>query len=296
MTLFQLQWQIKEQHEGMLVREFLLKYKNISRRALTDIKFHGGAILVNDKHVTVRYPLKVGDCLTIKFPPEIRSEGIKPENIPLDIVYEDDSILVINKPPFMPSIPSREHPSKTLANALVAYFEKIELPSTIHIVNRLDRDTSGLMLVAKHSYIHYLFSLEQKKATIHRQYEAIVHGVMAEDMGMVSAPIGRKETSIIEREVREDGQHACTHFKVIKRSGDWTWVLLKLETGRTHQIRVHMSYLGHPLLGDTLYGGKQTRIGRQALHSKRLRFFHPLLQKELEFKAPLPEDIKRIVK
>lgn len=296
MDPFKIHWKIEKKNEGMLIREFLLKEKTISKRALTSIKFEGGDILLNGCHATVRQVLQEGDYLVIQFPPEICNDGITAERIPLKIVYEDEFILVINKPPFMASIPSREHQSGTLANALIYYYQQIGLSSTIHIVNRLDRDTSGLMIVAKNSFIHSLFALEQKSKSIHRLYEAVVHGVVAEDRGTIDAPIGRKEISIIEREVRDDGQRAVTHYEVKKRDKNMSLVALKLETGRTHQIRVHMSYLGHPLVGDDLYGGKREFIARQALHSKHLRFFHPILEKEMEFTVPLPEDMMELVR
>lgn len=292
---FQLKWTIEKEHAGMLIREFLLEEKGISRRALTDIKFKGGTILLNGHPVTVRAVLEEGDCLAVQFPPETPSCGMKGEDIPLDIIYEDSFILIINKPPFMPSIPSREHPKGTLANALIHYYEKIGLQSTVHIVNRLDKDTSGLMIIAKNRFVHSLFSLEQKNKRIERTYEAVVHGLVEYDSGTIDAPIGRKEESIIERVVRNDGQDAITHYRVIKRLKDRTLVSLKLETGRTHQIRVHMSHIGHPLVGDDLYGGKKDWIRRQALHSKNIRFYHPLLGKELEFSTPLPEDMKNLI-
>lgn len=295
MNNHKIQWKIDEKFEGMLIREFLLKEKGISKRALVDIKFYGGDILLNGSHVTVREVVRTGDCLEVMFPPEIRSDGIIGENIPLHIVYEDEHILVINKPPFMASIPSREHQSGTLANALIYYYDQIGLSSTIHIVNRLDRDTSGLMIVAKNSFVHSLFALEQKMKSIQRQYEAIVHGIVLDDVGIIQAPIGRKAESIIEREVRNDGQQAVTHYEVKKRFSDRTLVSLKLETGRTHQIRVHMSYTGHPLLGDDLYGGQRDFISRQALHSKSVRFYHPLLERELAFSVPLPADMGNLV-
>lgn len=295
MNNHKIQWKIDEKFEGMLIREFLLKEKGISKRALVDVKFYGGDILLNGSHVTVREILRAGDCLEVIFPPEIRSDGISGENIPLHIVYEDEHILVINKPPYMASIPSREHQSGTLANALIYYYDQIGLSSTIHIVNRLDRDTSGLMIVAKNSFVHSLFALEQKKKSIKREYEAIVHGIVREDVGIINAPIGRKAESIIEREVRNDGQHAVTHYEVKKRFSDQTLVSLKLETGRTHQIRVHMSYMGHPLLGDDLYGGQRDLISRQALHSKSVKFYHPFIKRELAFSVPLPADMGNIV-
>ncbi|HHY72447.1 MAG TPA: RluA family pseudouridine synthase [Bacillus bacterium] len=296
MGSFKLEWKIEKKYAGMLIREFLLKEKGISKRALADIKFQGGDIVLNGNHVTVRQSIQAGDCLVVQFPPEDRNLGIIAENIPLHIVYEDEYLLIINKPPYMASIPSREHQSRTVANALMNYYDQIGLSSTVHIVNRLDKDTSGLMIIAKNSFVHSLFSLEQKTKSIHREYEAIVHDVVADDFGTINAPIGRKENSIIERTVRNDGQHAVTHYEVKKRFIDRTLVSLKLETGRTHQIRVHMAYIGHPLVGDDLYGGKKDLIVRQALHSKSVMFYHPLLEKELEFTVPLPEDMERLIK
>ncbi len=178
------------------------------------------------------------------------------EDIPIEVIYEDEVLLVINKPSGMNTIPSREHPSGSLANALIGYFQKIGLQATTHIVTRLDRDTSGLVLVAKYRYFHHLFSEQQKSGAIKRTYTALAEGQLNELSGVIEEPIGRKKDSIIEREVRRDGQYALTRYQVLKRYPQFTLLELHLETGRTHQIRVHLSYLGHPLLGDDLYGGK----------------------------------------
>jgi 23S rRNA pseudouridine1911/1915/1917 synthase len=291
---FVLSWNITETDEGKLVREFL-KEQNISRTALTDIKFKGGGIYINEQPVTVRHVLHAGEQLEVHFPPEKRSVDMLPEPIPLRIVYEDDYLLVIDKPPFMSTIPSREHPTGTLANALLYHYDQQQLQTTVHIVTRLDRDTSGLLLVAKHRHVHHLLSELQKQGRIKRRYEAICHGRLGQDKGMIDAPIGRKSDSIIEREVREDGQRAVTHFQVIKRMQDYTHVSLQLETGRTHQIRVHMSHIGHPLVGDELYGGSREKLARQALHSKELSFFHPFVQTEYCFQSELPEDMKQLI-
>jgi len=291
---FHLKWTIRKEEDGMLIFDFV-KAKQISKRALTDIKFNGGDILVNFEHVTVRHKVKEGDVLTIIFPEEVRGSGLQADKVPFNIVYEDQHCLVINKPPYVPSIPSREHTKGTLANGLIDYYEKHHIPSTVHIVNRLDKDTSGLMLVAKHRFAHSLFSTQQKTKQIHRTYKAVVHGVLTLDKGTITAPIGRKIDSIIEREVCEDGQVAVTHYEAIQRLEDKTLVELVLETGRTHQIRVHMSSLGHPLCGDQLYGGNEYEIKRQALHSSQLSFWHPLLENQLTFEAEMPEDMRELL-
>jgi 23S rRNA pseudouridine1911/1915/1917 synthase len=294
LSRFTLTWTITEKEEGKLVREFL-KEKGISKTALTDIKFHGGAIFVDEQPVTVRHRLCYGETLRVLFPPESPSEGMMPEAIPLDIVYEDEYVLVVNKPPFMATIPSREHPGGTLANALLYHYQKQQLESTIHVVTRLDRDTSGLVLVAKHRHIHHLLSTLQQQGKVTRRYEAICHGCLAEDKGTIDAPIARKSDSIIAREVRNDGQRAVTHFRVLQRLREYTYVSLQLETGRTHQIRVHLAHIGHPLAGDELYGGRREAISRQALHSKELSFFHPIKRQIYTFSCPLPDDMKQLM-
>lgn len=291
---FTLKWCMTEAEKGMLIREFL-KAKGISKAALTDIKFQGGAIEVDGKHATVRHVLQAGEELQVFFPLEERSEGMLAENIPLNVVYEDDSVLVISKAPYMSTIPSREHPAGSVANALLYHYDKQNLASTVHIVTRLDRDTSGLMLIAKNRFIHHLLSKQHQQKQVQRTYEAIVHGELVEESGTIDAPIGRKNDSIIERIVCEDGQKAVTHFQVLERFPDKTRVSLQLETGRTHQIRVHMAYLGHPLLGDDLYGGSKSEMKRQALHSMSLTFYHPVLEKQMTFHADVPEDMREVL-
>ncbi|PKR86775.1 RluA family pseudouridine synthase [Margalitia camelliae] len=291
MAPFSLNWVIERHDVDKIIKYFLAEH-SISRRALTDIKFNGGFIKVNGKEENVLYKLKNGDILEVIFPPEERSESLLKEHIPLDIVYEDQSILVINKPPYMSTIPSREHPTGSLANALMGYYEKKSLESSAHIVTRLDRNTSGLVLIAKNRYIHHLCSLLQQRREIKRTYQALIAGYFNEKSGTIEAPIGRKKTSIIEREVRPDGQYACTHFEVLKQYDGFSHIKLWLDTGRTHQIRVHMSYMGHPLLGDELYGGSTSRFKRQALHCSDLQFIHPITKEEIVLHCEIPADIR----
>lgn len=288
-----IKWQVEKNQHKCLLRDFLRKEKQISRLALTDIKKYG-KLLVNGVEVTVRAVVSFGDEVTVVFPVEKRSEGLQARNIPLSVVYEDDHLLVINKQAFLVTIPSIYHPEQSLANAVLYYYDRNEIPFTFHAVNRLDRDTSGLLIVAKHRYAHDLLTKQQRLGQVKRTYLAIVHGLIKNDVGTISAPLGRKEESMIEREVKVDGQEAVTHYKVVKFLEHETVVQLQLETGRTHQIRVHMASIGHPLLGDDLYGGLITKINRQALHSWQLDFFHPILKQNMSFNVAPPEDINKL--
>ncbi|MEE3807460.1 MULTISPECIES: RluA family pseudouridine synthase [Lysinibacillus] len=285
--------------EGQLLREALQEWR-ISKKALTAIKFDGGLLTVNGVERNVRHVLQEGDYVGVTFPPEERSDGLAIEHGDLTIVFEDDAILVLDKPAHQSTIPSREHPTKSIANLVCGYFEQQGLASTAHIVTRLDRDTSGLLCIAKHAHIHHLTGLAQRSRNISRQYEAIVHGHVEQNFQSIVAPIGRKVTSIIEREVREDGQYAHTDVTVLKRflldAEPVTYVRLQLHTGRTHQIRVHMAYLGHPLVGDDLYGGSRHLIDRQALHCVSLSMEHPLTGRPLHFTSMLNEDMQRLLK
>lgn len=295
MEHFYIRKNITSAEDGMTVKEYAGEL-GISKRLLTDIKFGGGDLLINGEHVTVKAILKEGDLLIVKFPEEQVSETLLAEPVPLDILYEDEHVLVINKQPYVSSIPSREHPSGSIANGIIDHYQKNGVRATVHLVTRLDRDTSGVMLVAKHRFAHSILSSAQKNGLVKRRYAAVVHGRMAQMEGTVDAPIGRHPDSIIERTVTPEGQKAVTHFYVTCAHDDMSSVTLQLETGRTHQIRVHMSYLGHPLCGDTLYGGTRRDIGRQALHSEHLSFIHPLTQENMTFHASLPQDMRKLIK
>ena len=283
--------------QGQLLREAISEF-GISKRALTAIKFNGGEILVNGLERNVRHPLQAGDEIMIKFPHEQVSDGLIPQQGPLTIVFEDEALLILDKPAYMSTIPSREHKDGSIANFVAGHFSQCDIASTVHVVTRLDRDTSGLLCIAKHRHIHHLAGLMQREGAIHREYEAIVHGYV--ETQSIIAPIGRKETSIIEREVREDGQHAHTDVSLLKQFTmddlPYSHIRLKLHTGRTHQIRVHMAHIGHPLVGDELYGGSRKLIARQALHCVKLQLTHPITGERLLFERKLPEDMRKIIK
>lgn len=294
MRPFTLDWTVTAADDGTLVKQFLAS-QTISKAALTDIKFKGGHILVNDVEVTVRHKLVLGDNVKVIFPAEEVSDSLLAENISLSIVYEDDYLLVIEKAAGMSTIPSREHPHGSVANGIVYHYAKQNLASTVHIVTRLDRDTSGLLLIAKHRHIHHLLSIAQRQGEVNRSYEALVHGLVEENGGIVEKPIARKTSSIIEREVNENGQYACTQYEKLTQYQEMSHLRLSLLTGRTHQIRVHMASINHPLLGDDLYGGKRELISRQALHCTSLRFMHPVTLEERTFISSLPVDMKQVI-
>jgi len=287
------EWIVERNADGTLLRQFLRDVKQMSKSGLAYVKFSGGEIQINEKKASVRQVVYEGDKVTVVFPPEIRSNSIVPSCETFHILFEDDHYLIINKPANVPTIPSREHRTGTIANRVIGYFIKKDIESTFHAVNRLDRDTTGIVIVAKHRYAHDLLSKQQKSGMLKRSYYAIVHGQIDDESRTIDVPIGRKPDSIIERMVREDGQEAITHFQVVNRWIDTTGVSVQLETGRTHQIRVHFASIGHPLIGDDLYGGKRNSLTRQALHSITTSFFHPFEEKMFTIEAPLPEDMKQ---
>ncbi|WP_407271032.1 RluA family pseudouridine synthase [Radiobacillus sp. PE A8.2] len=288
-----MKWTVTKQQEGLSVGDYL-KQKELSRRIIKAIKFQGGSILVNGHLSTVRAIISPGDTVEVNFPPEARGPFIQPGNIPIDIIYEDEDVLIINKPAGIASIPSIHHMTGTIANGIIAYYDAHDINFTVHIVTRLDRDTSGLLLVAKHRFSHSILSNDQKAGKVNRSYFAIVEGVITEGSGTIDAPIGRKHDSIIERMVTSNGQRAITHFQVISQTDRFSLVDVKLETGRTHQIRVHFAYWGHPLAGDDLYGGSIEFVKRQALHCKSLSFTHPTTKQRMNFTSKLPDDLSEI--
>lgn len=287
-----MKWKIAKEHDGMLIREYLAHIRQFSRRMIITAKSVNGNILVNGETQTVRYQLNEGDLLSVVLPPEGKGVNMMAEDIPLDIVFEDDDVLVLFKPAGIATMPSLNHRNGTIVNGLLWYYEKQHIPYTVHVVTRLDRNTSGLMLVAKHKFSHSLLSAAQKEGKIKRKYKAIVQGHLAHQMGTIHAPIGREDGSIIKRTVMETGKESITTYQVEQELNDDSLVQVELITGRTHQIRVHFSYLGHPLVGDDLYGGSlKKKINRQALHCFEISFPHPFLNQIMSFRSALPNDM-----
>ena len=261
-----LKYEVSYQDHQSRIDDFAYS-RDISQKALKDIKMKGD-ILVNGVHQSVRYLLNEGDEVAFVFP--LEENKIPPVDIPLKIVYEDDYLMVIDKQKDLACIPTRSHPDYTLAHAISHYYQTIQLSSTIHLVNRLDKETSGLMIVAKYRYIHDLFS--KGLHHIHRMYRAHVVGCVSE--GTINKPIQRRDKEM-RRFIDESGKPSITHYQCVDYKDNVSYVHFLLETGRTHQIRVHMSSINHPLIGDTLYGEDN---GTFDLDSYKVIFIHPITQ------------------
>ena len=286
---------IDEDSAGLRVEQFLRR-KRYSGQNLSEIKRMPKSILVNGVHYYMRQELSTGDHLQVRICETKNSEKIPPTNLPLDIIYEDEDLLVLNKPAGMPIHPSLNNYTNSIANALAYYFQSQGKPFIFRCCNRLDRDTSGLTIVSKHLVSGSILSDMTKYREVHREYLAIARGSVTPSEGTIQAPLGRKGGTIIERTVDWDhGEDAVTHYKVVKEANGHSLVSLRLETGRTHQIRIHMKYLGYPLIGDYLYNPDMEYMTRQALHSHHMEFTHPITGEHMSFTAPLPEDMARVM-
>lgn len=258
-------------------------------------------VLVNGRVIKANYKTQSGDYIEFHIPdPEVLD--ILPENIPLDILYEDDYVLVVNKPKDMVVHPSAGHTSGTLVNAVMAHcgehLSGINGVLRPGIVHRIDKDTTGALLICKDDVVHRDLAEQLKEHSIKRRYRAVVQGNLKEDEGTVNAPVGRHPTDRKKMAINhKNGKEAVTHYKVLERFGQATYIECRLETGRTHQIRVHMASLGHPLLGDTVYGSSKNpyHLQGQALHAMILGFVHPITGEYLEFEAPLPEYFSKLL-
>lgn len=249
--------------------------------------------------VRIKDTLQPGDELIVKVYEDVENASeIVPWDTPMDIVYEDEDIILVNKPGDMVVHPSYAHFRDSLSNALAGYYEKTGQNHVIRTIGRLDRETSGLLIFAKNRHSAAVLSNQKDHMSRRKEYLALCHGVFDKKEGTVDAPIGQVEGERMIRNVMDSGKEAITHFKVIKQYSDFALVRLKLDTGRTHQIRVHMKYIGHALLGDSLYGKEipdNHGMTRAALHAAHLEFLHPVTEKELSFEADLPEDMKKLL-
>ena len=277
------------------VKELLKLKFQISDRLLVKLK-KNKKIWLNSTPTFVDSRLKPFDIVEILIDFEEKSENITPTQMDVNIIYEDEYYIVINKPSGIAIHPSILHYTDSLANGVKFYFEQKNIKKKIRPINRLDKDTSGIVIFAKNEYIQEFLVKEMKKNTFFKEYIAVCEGMFESKIGTINLPIGRRENSIIERCVCSDGDIAITHYNVLKSLKNTSVVHVTLETGRTHQIRVHLSNIGHPILGDTLYGNPSSVINRQALHAYKVKFIHPITGLNVEYIATIPSDIKSIIK
>ena len=295
-------FEVMEEQEGERLDKYLsIIYPDFSRSFFQKL-IKDSSVFVNDKVEKASYIVKLEDVVTIHFPDAVQTT-IKPENIHLDIIYEDDDLLIVNKPKGMVVHPSAGHYTGTLVNGIM-YHCKDSL-SGINgeirpgIVHRIDMDTTGSLIVCKNDFSHINIAEQIKEHSVNRIYEGIVCGNVKEDEGTIEGPIGRHPVERKKMAINEkNGKPAITHYKVLERFGNYTYMQFKLETGRTHQIRVHMSSIGHPLLGDSLYSSGKSpfkALQGQTLHAKTIGFVHPTTQQYVEFEAPLPEYFEKLL-
>lgn len=287
---------VPPERAGQKVDTLLRKELGLSGTVIRRIKWLEDGILLDGERVFTSRRVEPGQVLTVRLSDPERRSGVVPAPGPLDIVYEDGDMLVLNKAPGVLVHPGTGHFSDTIGNFLLDYYDRTGVEADFHPVHRLDKGTSGLMVVAKHPHAQEVLKNQLHTAEFRRIYLAVCLGGPEEERGTVDAPIGMAEGSIVARAVRPDGLPARTHYRVLERRGDRTLVRLALETGRTHQIRVHMAYLGCPLAGDFLYGVEDKElISRPALHSSELTVRQPVTGEVLTFTCSLPEDMVRLM-
>lgn len=281
-----------ESTDKKIIRKFLIQH-HFSSSQLHNLKNKGGLIFVNHKARHFNFEMKIGDELLVVLNAEKASDQIEPMPGKIDIVYEDEYLLVVNKPPGLASLPAKAKSSKTMANVVKYYLNGKNENDSIHLVTRLDRDTSGLMVFAKNSYTHSLLDQILHSDSFEKFYLAIVYGTIQPESGLIDLPIGIDPKQFYLRAIDHDkGKESQTVYKTIEKYQNASMLELKLLTGRTHQIRVHLSAVGHPIIGDFMYSKKKDlRIERQALHCYQLNIIHPVTKKLLKLKAPLPRDM-----
>ncbi|WP_175638842.1 RluA family pseudouridine synthase [Metabacillus schmidteae] len=297
MNTFELQ--VNEEHKNERIDKFLSTVNNEWSRTQVQLWIKDGLVKVNDRSIKTNYKCQVDDHITVEIP-EPEALDVAAEEMDLDIYYEDQDVLVVNKPKGMVVHPAPGHMSGTLVNGLMAHCKDLSGINGVlrpGIVHRIDKDTSGLLMVAKNDMAHESLVQQLVDKTVTRRYKALVHGNIQHDHGTINAPIGRDKVDRQSMTVTNiSSKEAVTHFHVLERFEQYTFVECQLETGRTHQIRVHMKYIGYPLVGDPKYGPKKTLpINGQALHAGILGFEHPRTKEYLEFEAPLPEEFVKVL-
>ena len=290
-----MEFYIGKEENGISVLDFLRVKLGISRAMIRELKYREGGIEVDGAHVTVRKILSEGETLSIKTEDEAASENIVPSDIPIEIAFEDDELVIPAKSPFMPTHPSHGHYDDTMANALAFRYKDAPTPFVFRPVNRLDRNTSGLVLVAKSRMAASRLFESMRRGEIKKSYIALLEGVLPESEGEIDAPIARLDASVILRTVSPSGASALTKYRVLFSDGEHSLVLCMPITGRTHQLRVHFAYLGASIVGDGLYGNESPLIARHALHAARLVLSHPKSGEELDVRAPLPDDMLSLI-
>lgn len=283
---------VPAEDDGLELKAVLRRRMALSRKLLSRLKLTEEGITVNGLRRYISVRVQAGDVVEVRMEEE-DSEDILPQDLPVDVIHEDEHLLIVNKPAGIIVHPTTGHWSNTLANGVVHMWQERGLRIRFRPVHRLDRETSGVLAIAKNPYVHQHISEQMKAGRVEKEYMALVHGVVEQEEGTVDAPIDRNPDSPHYRIVTPDGYPSVTHYRVAERLRSATLLSIRLETGRTHQIRVHMAHLGHPLVGDAMYGTPEDRAGggRHALHASRLAFLHPVLRTECIFQAPLPDDL-----
>ncbi|WP_312109435.1 RluA family pseudouridine synthase [Brevibacillus reuszeri] len=299
-----LEYTVTEEDAGMNVEQIVRQKLNVSGRMMQRLTRSKG-ILLNRKQPFLQRQVKAGDQVAVRVvdrqplpnaSPAASERVVAQESIPpIEFLYEDDHLLIVNKPAGMMVHPIKQERSGTLVHVLADLFLAKGEQLSIHPVHRLDKETSGAILLAKSSYGHQMADRLLRDGGIHREYLAVVNGAVADESGTIDAPIGRDQKHPTKRKVVNTGDHAVTHYEVTKSSAQMSLVRVWLETGRTHQIRVHFAHIGHPLAGDTMYGAARGLMRRQALHAAVLRFEHPVSKEEITVNAPVPADMRRLI-
>ena len=289
-----LNYQVSDGQSGIRIDRYLSEMNEELSRSYIQKLLKEQEVMVNGFAVKANYKVQEGDEISVMVP-DMKEPDILPENIPLNILYEDDDVLIVNKPKGMVVHPANGNPDGTLVNAILAMCKDslsgIGGEIRPGIVHRLDKDTSGLLIVAKNDEAHMNMSKQIQERKVTKKYIALVRGVVAEDEATIDLPIARSTKDRKKMAVDPKGRNAVTHFKVLKRYDNYTLLELKIDTGRTHQIRVHMAYIGHPIVGDSLYGNESDLITRQALHAYKVEFIHPITNKKMEIQSVIPKDM-----